>query len=273
MPKEDGVGYGEFTARKIDHLKKIIAMHLAVTSAVILKYHKPYRYRKLYKYVDLTSGKGFSPDGKIPGSPLVFLRNAESKLQIPYRADFIEEVEKNIIELQSNVADEIAKNNWNNPDIHFHLGKYQALAKSLFGQRDLKEFGLIFVDPSGNAPDFDALKQICTLRPKMEILIYVSTTSIKRIYQHTNKLLSDYMQDIGKKYWLVRKPINWDQYKWTFLMGSNSDIFKDYKKIDFLRLDSSEAQAFFPKLNLSEKQRQAAVQSNFFDILLESGEN
>ncbi len=263
MPKEDGVGYGELTPYKIEHLGDILAMHLAVTSAVVLKNHKKYNYKKSYRYVDLTSGKGFSPDRKILGSPLVFLRNAESKLQIPYRADFIEKIEKNFIELKSNVANEIAKNKWGNPNVHFHFGKYQTLARSLLANRNLKEFGLIFVDPSGNAPDFDAIKNICALRPKMEILIYVSSTSIKRIHQHTNKLLSDYMQDIGKKYWLVRKPISWDQNKWTFLMGSNSDIFKDYKKINFLRLDSPEAQVFFPKLNLSEKQRQAAVQLKF----------
>ena len=68
------------------------------------------------------------------------------------------------------------------------------------------------------------------------------------------------MQQVGKKHWLIRKPISWDSHKWTFLLGSNTNIFKDYKKIDFLRLDSEEAQEFYPKLELTEKQRTELVQ-------------
>jgi len=68
------------------------------------------------------------------------------------------------------------------------------------------------------------------------------------------------MREIGKEYWLIKKPIKSDKFQWTFLLGSNSDIFKDYKKIDFLRLDSVEAQKFFPILELTAKQRQDLLQ-------------
>ena len=74
------------------------------------------------------------------------------------------------------------------------------------------------------------------------------------------------MSLVGKQHWLIRKPISWDTHKWTFLLGSNKDIFKDYKKIDFFRINSTEAQNFFPKLNLSEKQRQVLAQPPLFDL-------
>lgn len=102
------------------------------------------------------------------------------------------------------------------------------------------------------------------LRPRMEILIYLPATNIKRLFPYTNKLLSDFMKTIGKKYWLIRKPIPWDQHQWTFLLGINKDILKDYKKIDFFKLDSEQAQSFFPKLNLSSKQMRDAVQPKLF---------
>ena len=38
MPIKDGVGYGEYTGVKIEHLSKILAMHMAITQAVIKKH-------------------------------------------------------------------------------------------------------------------------------------------------------------------------------------------------------------------------------------------
>ena len=88
--------------------------------------------------------------------------------------------------------------------------------------------------------------------------MYISTTNIKRLPQ--KKLLYEYMGEINKKYWLVRRPLRYDKFGWTFLMGSNSDIFKTYKSIDFHKFTSKEAKSFFPILNLSKKQRQEKLQ-------------
>lgn len=257
MPVEDGIGYGELTPLKIEHLSKIVGMHLAITQAVI---NKTPQFSQSYRFIDLTSGRGFTPNG-LKGSPLVFLEQAESMgFQLPYRADFIERDSDNLDGLKMNIEKTLPQENQSSRDLNFFLGSYEKVLPEILKYQDSRELGLIFVDPTGELPDFEALKYVALQRPRMEILIYLSTTNIKRVHHLTEKTLSDYMTEIGKKHWLIRKPVPWDSHKWTFLLGSNTSIFKNYKSIEFLRLDSDEAQSFFPRLNLTERQRQQLIQ-------------
>jgi three-Cys-motif partner protein len=261
MPIENGVGYGELTALKIEHLSKIMGMHLAITQAVLNKFP---HFNQQYRFIDMTAGKGINPND-VSGSPIVFLEQVFSEaFRLPFRADFIERSEKNLEELKTNIEKVLPQSASNHHELNFMLGNYEEVIPKLLAFQNTKEFGLIFVDPSGEVPDFETLKFIAQKRPKMEILIYLAATNVKRVHHFTEKLLSDHMMHIGKKHWLIRKPIPWDSHKWTFLLGSNTSIFKDYKKIDFLRLDSDEAQDFFPKLNLTKKQIQDKIQPSLF---------
>ena len=282
MPKKDDVGFSKFTARKIEILASILDMHTQITQAVI----KGNSFaRQTYRYIDATSGKGYTPndnlitkeilfkppvwfntdliqDGRLLGSPLVFLTVAESeKITVSYRADFIEANPVNLDELRHSVQKHSLKNDWDTArTVKYHSGQYQEIVPKLFDVIDEREYGLLFVDPSGDAPDFELISQFARMRPRMEILIYLFATNIKRVYEKTGKLLSDYLVEMGKSHWLIAKPIKGDKSQRTFLLGSNWDKFKNYKKIDFMRLDSAEAQSFFPKLNLSTSQRMAEAQ-------------
>ena len=254
MPIENGVGYGEYTGVKIEHLSKILAMHMAITQAVIRKHAK--YCEPEYRYIDLTAGKGSTPDGN-KGSPIVFLEKvSDPKFDTPFRADFIEREENNFNELKKAVYSH-PNYNAGQGSTFFHLGEYENIIPNLFKSKKEFELGLVYVDPSGDLPDFKTLSYVSTMRPKMELLIYLSATNVKRQYQQTKKFLADFMTETNKKYWLIRKPFKGDSHQWTFLLGSNIDLFKPHKSIRnyFYVLDSAEGQEVFEKMNLNQEQR------------------
>ncbi len=262
MPKKDDVGFGEFTELKIENLGRIFDMHLVITQAVLRK-HRYYKQR--YRYIDVTAGKGYVPESTILGSPLVFIKSSISPhLEISFDVDLFERVAENYDELVKNFETYAQQHGWNTSNnVKFHCGEYAKLLPQLLPTENSKELGLLFVDHSGNLPDFEAIKRVSKMRSRMEILIYIPARTIKRLHHITEKSLLDYMGEIGKKNWLIRRPVKWDNMEWTFLLGSNTDIFKDYKDIDFYRLTSTEARRFFPKLNLTSKQRMKKVQRRF----------
>lgn len=254
MPIENGVGYGEYTGVKIEHLSKILAMHMAITQAVIKK-HASY-YEPEYRYIDLTAGKGSTPDGN-SGSPIVFLdKTIDSKFDIPFRADLIEREPSNIDELKK-VISAHPMGTSEQGKINFHPGNYESIVPQLFKTKKDFELGLVYVDPTGDLPDFKSLAHISNMRPRMEILLYLSATNIKRQFQQTQKFLADFLNETSKQHWLIRKPIKGDSHQWTFLLGSNSDLFKPYRSIRsyFYLLNSPEGQQVFEKVNLSQDQR------------------
>ncbi len=262
MPIENGVGYGEYTGVKIEHLSKILAMHMAITQAVIKK-HASY-YEPEYRYIDLTAGKGSTPNGN-SGSPIVFLDKAgEPKFDIPFRADLIEREASNIDELKKAISAHSTGASQQGK-VNFHHGNYENVVPQLFKTKKDFELGLVYVDPSGDLPDFKTLAHITNMRPRMEILLYLSATNIKRQFQQTQKFLADFISETSKEHWLIRKPLKGDSHQWTFLLGSNIGFFKPHKKLTtyFCLLDSPEGKEIFEKMNLSQDQRTEQKQPRF----------
>ena len=257
MPLPKGVGVGWLTPTKLDHLKAIVEMHVKITRAVLKK--NPH-YERAYHFIDATAGPGeYEVNGKeVEGSPIVFLSVAENQ-QLRYKADLIEREPVNVDSLRKRLPKSSCGR------VVIHCCDSAEVIPKLLSSKDENQLGLYFVDPSTGIPHFETVAYVSEMRPRMEVLMYLSATNLKRICAVTPEPLFDRMQGIDKSHWMVREPFPRDRHQWTFLLGSNTDLFTNYKKIGFYRLDSEEAQAFFPRLNLTAKQRMERLQPRLFD--------
>lgn len=245
MPEQDGIGYSESTPQKLEHLAKILEMHVNVTTAT--RNNQWFWCNSRYHAIDATAGSGECPIYNLKGSPLLWLDALNGK--IPFRADFIEREEINYLQLCERIA------GYRLPHyVHIHNDDYTQKIPSLL--KTINEpLGMIFVDPSGNKPDWPTLELVAKRRPYMEILCYIPAANIKREAKAYNRPISlfKYMKKVGKRYWLIREPMS--KHQWTFLLGSNTDLFKDYPSLGFYRTDSQRGREILTYLNYTHEDR------------------
>jgi three-Cys-motif partner protein len=243
------IGYrcSRYTAQKNEDFQYILHLHIKITRATL--YRNPWASKR-YHYFDITAGPGGGQFGL--GSPLIFMGEI-GLAEIPYQAVFIDQDERACERLTTALSPYMSQGR-----ISVHCGNHhEILKKYIFdGRPDNKQFGLIYDDPSGQIPSFDLLADFATCHHRIDILVYVSSTNIKRQYHcnlcSCNLRLDEYIKRIPKRVWLIREPQGCHQ--WTFLIGTNWDSFPAFKNKGFYYIDSPEGQAILERANYTREE-------------------
>jgi len=259
MPVIDGVGISDHTPLKESGLGCILRMHMRVTKSIIAK-RESFAHPD-YHWFDINAGFGQYPE--CPGSPLVFLNEAK-QIGITYQATFIEQDATNVSRLASCIGD--------NRNVTILCGDNMRLLPIVAGQLSgrRQHYGMLYTDPNG-IPSFDLLSGVSrfpVLR-KVDFLIYVSATSIKRSRRaHPDKYvgLTEYLATIDKRHWLLRDISTVGAHQWTFLLGTNWDGFPEYRKEGFYRADTKDGKAIMNILATTQEERAMAMQPELFDV-------
>lgn len=281
-----GQGYGVYSASKRSHLSAFLGLHTTIVQNVTSRYDWAHQQ---YTYIDLNAGTGIHEDDY--GSPLIFLGHVKSG----YRAYFVEiedvavaSLEKN---LRSAMRDRTNKISFPQGKDSIHLARgdnrvflpqiTEQLRQDYLASRK-SAFGLIFSDENGADIPFDELARVYK-QPHMsriDVLIYVSATSLKRVMKScslTSRLrLNEYIQAINKKHWQVRQPQG--QHQWCFLFGTNWDKkgkmgYPELRKQGFFDVSSSEGQEILLKVSHTNEELKLVstkeyVQQSLFDLRL-----
>jgi three-Cys-motif partner protein len=240
-------GFSDTTRTKLEHFQAILNVHLALTRAVLAKNRY---YRRTYHYIDATAGPGWYPEEQCNGSPLVFLELVKYHA-LPYQADFIE--------INPTTFDFLQQHAGSYPNVRLRRGDFSEVILNVIKDQRKMQLGLLYVDHNGIGGNdlsvFTLLRYAARMRPRMDVLLHIPVAALKRNYYNHGQLLSDCMDRVKKEHWLIREPIG--GWQWTFLQGSNTDLFKDYKRIGFYRLASPQGQEIYDRLNTIQTRKES----------------
>ena len=251
MPINNGIGTSDYTPIKQDKLKAFLNMHLRIARGAIKNKKFP-NTNESYYFIDMNAGTG-SNNG-YDGSPKIFM-NSVHKLNIKFKAYFIEKRPENHSQLIDNL--QCYRNGSTNGEIYPLLGDHKEWLPRIANIINEKtvNFGLIYTDPTGKTPPFEALAEVSSLKHflKTDILINCPATNLKRLVGKFRKAhLSEYLEPINKKYWLIGEPFG--RHCWSLLFGCNWNKYPSLESKGLYHLSSGEGQEIFHRLNYSKKE-------------------
>lgn len=265
MPKDGSVGISDNTPYKQYGFGKILKPHMGMVRGIMRRHAWVV---PSYVYVDLTAGSGRSSweDTIIHGSPIVALDMARS-LHVPLHGFLCERDAQSAQSLRYELRHRGLREHNAHPDVFLastgqdytlYEGDHQIYAPVILEHLHLHQgqrlyYGLVYSDENGRCPPFDILGAFARVQARMDLLIHVAATPIKRQYYSPihplMKRLDQLMETVQKDYWFVREP--YGRFQWSFLLGTNWKLFPEFRGIGFHDTRSAEGASILRRLSLN----------------------
>jgi hypothetical protein len=266
------------TTLKQQHLDLFLQVHMKVVDAITRKGKAP----PVYRYFDLNGGPGLYWGKEVlEGSPLLALKWAQT-LGLPLEAHLTEHDPKTFQQLCRAIRGrgltclEADGEGWLYGDAETaprvkvwcyptsHLVQMARLLKRLRPHKH--QNGLVYSDENGARVPYALLAAFAEHYPKVDILIHVSGTGVKRAlpYQGVNDQIMSLEEGkamIRKDHWQIRELYGPQQ--WTFLFGTNWGNAFELKKQGFHKLESPTGRSIYQRLTRTWRDDEGAQPSLF----------
>jgi hypothetical protein len=241
MKSNNGHKFSFETIHKQNKFQEIIERHIAICQKIMAKH----RINNPYRYFDLNGGTGYIKEIDTYGGAYRFAESAnESKLN--YTGD--------IFEIKENHIDPLKQSLEMFPNMVIHHRDHNDIVSMMDNVKPEWGMGLVYADPYGTKIPIESINSIGVKYKGCDVLMYVSTTTFKRVNSVWNLGgIQEILGDINKKHWYFTKPRSKNQ--WCFLLGTNWDKFPEYKDIGFYRFDNPSFIDVWEKILYTKKQR------------------
>lgn len=230
LPKQ---GQSDATEFKERGLEAAFAINTRIFKSKIVAKHGD---RFPYWHFDLNCGCGINEKIGCIGSPLAFIRAAETVGLPRYFAGFCDINAEYLAALMD--RDAIRDNRQVFP---FH-GRNASLVEAIPDiirkvEKPERAIGMVLSDPNGFEVPLDELAELSRQCPGIDIAIHWNAR-IRRLFRGQGWDFVDIDEAIamlGKRHWLIREPRG--AHQWTVLIGRNIKI-GDHKALGYFHLDS-----------------------------------
>lgn len=254
MPNISGMNVSDETPLKHQTFEAIFRMHISVTKKIKGRHSYWLDARQPYVYVDLNAGCGEYEVGgrRDRTSGLIAVQNL-SRMNPPMDYEAV------LIDCEPASADALQRH----ADINFrnHIRVICGDNRAVMPTVSLPPaFGLVYSDPNTLMLDLDLLGTLAG-RPefkRVDFLLFLSGANDKRVrLSQGGEPLESRLYQL-KPNWLIQRPFG--KFQKTFLLGSNWDGFKDYRKLNFARVDTPEGREYMERVSMTKAERFLAQQ-------------
>lgn len=257
MPKENGIGFSEWTKEKQEIFRSLARINLMMWSAVLNK-NGAY-FRGNFTYFDITAGNGMHPEYGL-GSPLIYIDELRDNFSKPWVVHLFELNYTNATQLEETVNKRYPPRTKDN--VFIYNGDNAVLLDSWINKSKNKVPGLLYCDPTGEVPPFRLLSRFSCIWESIDLLVAFSATNKKRERCRFGRCeLKEDISSIYKKNILIREPFG--KHQWTFFYMTNGPL-PVWERQGLHPLNSKRGQEIFNKLNYTNKERNDYHQPTLF---------